>query len=558
MIRPLRTPPRWVRYLLAAFAIVVPCLVWGITTASADLSLGPHEARYDVTTGGLVVVDLGPLGTLEIDSPLPAGLGARVTVEEIPADLTAFDQAATLSALSQDLQGYLQFFSGPQTTVDHVTRALITDALQRTGLAIVAVGVAGFGLYVLLGRGRRRELSAKLGPRTWEITAGVVILGVVLASLVSSGPAAPARDSRPTSAVFAGTALEGARITGRLAGVVDTYGGQLLDAYRDNTKFYAAANDSLVAAWDSRAALQDEVAVDGAVGDGATQGENEPVGGATGADGPVTDDSTTGDPAMPEEDLLTLLVVSDLHCNTGMTPLIRTAAERSGATVILNAGDTTMNGTAVEQFCVNSFASAVPDGARMVVSDGNHDSAETSAQEKKQGVEVLGGAIVDLDGLRILGDRDALETRIGEGSKVAREETPEEQAQRLAGTACEADDGVDLLLIHTPRIGNETLDTGCATLQVSGHTHQRADPVQVGDGLRYVNGSTAGAAANQPTVGPLHGTAEMTVLRFDPETRTFVDWQLVEVMPDGTARVDERQPFPTVVRDEGVGEGSSG
>ena len=53
-------------------AAVLVALTFGVTTASVESSLGPHEARYDVTTDDTVTIDLGPLGTLQIDSPLPA------------------------------------------------------------------------------------------------------------------------------------------------------------------------------------------------------------------------------------------------------------------------------------------------------------------------------------------------------------------------------------------------------------------------------------------------------------------------------------------------------
>lgn len=600
MSRPHRTPPRWVRWTLAVLLALVPCVVWGVTTATAERSLGPHEALYEVTSNGLVTVDLGPLGTLQIDSPLPLGLGADVTVQEIPADLTAVGQADTLEGLSQDLEDYLRFFGGPQETIGSVSRALVTDALRRTGFAILVVAAVGAGVYLLLGAPRRRELTGRVAPRTYEITAGVVLVSLVGASLVASDPGTTTGPSQRASAVFDGTPLEGARITGRLAGVVDTYGAMLIDLYRENEDFYSRANANLVAAWDRRERIQrltrplpgavapdDETSGDATPGgeapdDGAspdagtTEGEtgsttdtppsgtaDDPADGATdgettadpgtdvsgaegGADAQVSQEPTP-EPAA-EEDLVTLLVVSDLHCNTGMTPLIRTAAERSGATIVLNAGDTTMNGTAVESFCVDSFASAVPDGATMVVADGNHDSVETSAQERANGQTVLDGKVVEVDGVRILGDRDPLETRLGLGSQPPREETPEEYAARLTEVACaEQEDGdpIDLLLIHTPRMGNEALDSGCVPNQVSGHMHTRSGPERTGGGVRYVSGSTAGAVKDQLRIGPLKGTAEMTVLRFDPERRRIVDWQLVQIGTDESAKVWPRIAWPT-------------
>jgi predicted MPP superfamily phosphohydrolase len=586
MSRPHRTPPRWVRWTLAVLLALVPCVVWGVTTATAERSLGPHEALYEVTTNGLVTVDLGPLGTIQIDSPLPLGLGADVTVEEIPADLTAVGQADTLEGLSQDLEDYLRFFGGPQETIGSVARALVVDALRRTGFAILVVGAVGAGLYLLLGPPRRRELTERVAPRTYEITAGVVLVSLVGVSLVASDPGTTTGPSQRASAVFDGTPLEGARITGRLAGVVDTYGAMLIDLYRENEDFYARADANLVAAWDRRERIQrltaplaaatttsddepspdDESSPDDATSpdattttgdeDGTTDAPPsgsvaEDAGGdVSGAEGSA-DAEATEEPApepAAEEDLVTLLVVSDLHCNTGMTPLIRTAAERSGASIVLNAGDTTMNGTAVESFCVDSFASAVPKGATMVVSDGNHDSVETSAQERANGQTVLDGKVVEVEGIRILGDRDPLETRLGLGSQPPREETPEEYAARITEVACaeqEDGDGIDLLLIHTPRMGNEALDSGCVPNQISGHMHTRSGPERMGGGVRYVSGSTAGAVKDQLRIGPLKGTAEMTVLRFDPERRRIVDWQLVQIGTDESAKVWPRIAWPT-------------
>jgi len=592
MSRPHRTPPRWLRWTLGILLALVPCVVWGVTTATAERSLGPHEARYEVTTNGLVTVDLGPLGTLQIDSPLPLGLGADVTVQEIPADLTAVGQADTLEGLSQDLEDYLRFFGGPQETVSSVARALVQDALRRTGFAVLVVAAAGAGLYLLLGGARRRELTARVAPRTYEITASVVLVALLAASLASSDPGTTRGPTHRASPVFDGTALEGARITGRLAGVVDTYGSMLIDLYRENQDFYERANTNLVAAWDRRERIQSLTAPPrAAVPDGGATDVDASPGARTGsegdaengADGPAsgtddgtardrstsgsdggtddatadagsTDDATTDEEtdATPapaaEEDLVTLLLVSDLHCNTGMTPLIRTVAERSGASIVLNAGDTTMNGTSVESYCVDSFAAAVPKGATMVVADGNHDSLETSAQERANGQTVLDGEIVEVEGIRILGDRDPLETRLGLGSQPPREETPEEYATRLTEVACAAqEDGekIDILMIHTPRMGNEALDSGCVPNQISGHMHTRSGPQRLGGGVRYVSGSTAGAVKDQLRVGPLKGTAEMTVLRFDPERRRIVDWQLVQIGVDESAKVWPRIAWPT-------------
>lgn len=523
-------------------------LVVGVTTASAEAGFGPHLARYSVTTDDLVVVDLGPLGTLEVDSPLPLTLGARVTVQEIPATLTEVDDATTLQALSGDLQRYVQFFSAPRTTIEDVTRAVVADAVRRTARTFVVLVALWWVGRLVLGAPRRAELAQVLAAHRAHL-AGATALAVLVATVSTSslGPHDRVEESRPVSQVFAGTALEGARVTGRLGGVIDTYGTKVLAAYRTNQDFYAKADTALAAAWDERQVLQARAS--------RVREQVLPVPAATPPDGPpaLPPDPTASPeasptpeptPTTPEEDLVVLVVVSDLHCNVGMAPLITTLVERSGASVVLDAGDTTMNGTAVEQYCTSTFASAVPDGVDLVAVGGNHDSADSARSYASAGATVLHGDVVEVAGIRVLGDSDPNETRAG-AATASLGESVTEVGERLARTAC--DDEADLLLIHTPAVGDRVLSTGCVPAQVSGHWHRRTDPEQVGLGIRYISASSAGATLGQATVGPLNGTAELTVLRWDPATRLVVDSQVVRVTPSAGVEVGERRPWPQVV-----------
>lgn len=577
----------WPATIGLVLAALVAAVVFGVTTASVQGALGPHVTRYDVTTDATVTIDFGPLGTLQIDSPLPATLGVRATVQEIPASVTELGEARTLQALSEDLNAYVAFFSGPAAAVQDVAYALVRDAVGRSAAAFVVLVAAWFLLRWLLGPDRRRELVDRLAPhaRAWQAAALVVVVGgTLLTSSVAPGdrPAAP----QATSAVFDGTPLAGARVTGRLGGVIDTYGGYAVDAWRANEDFYRSAEDSLVAAWEDRAAEEEQAAQEAAQEDAADRaaallagpdqdegadetstdgGGGDPDGSAQGAeqDEPAATDDPDGtapsptaspSPTAPPVDPVVLVVVSDLHCNVGMAPLIGRLAELAGADAVLDAGDTTMNGTSVEQYCVTSFARAVPPGVALVTSPGNHDSRETTVNYARAGATVLEGGVVEVAGVRILGDRDPNETRVGAGGTAATaDETPAEAGRRLAETAC--DDGeVDLLLVHTPAVGDAALEDGCVPAQVSGHFHRRIGPEQVGLGVRYVSSSTAGATLNQPTVGPLSGVAELTVLRFDPASRRIVDYQVVSVAPDTSVTVAERRPWPQIVepQDEDV------
>lgn len=536
---------RWlVRAALAVLALLA-ALVFGVTTATAESSFGPHEARYDVTTDATVTVDLGPLGTLQIDSPLPLGLGAQVTVEEIPADVDALHGVDTLQALTGDLSSYLQFFTGPQATIEDAARALVANALWRTLGALVVLVAAWTAGWWLLGAARRAELGARLAPHAAQLTAGglAVVLVGTLVTASERGEAAERTASQRTSAVFDGTPLEGARITGRLGGIVDTYGGLVVKAFQDNQDFYDRADGALVAAWDDWEARRDsvEAAADEA-GAGAPGAGPAPDATATaGSSASPTPEASTDDEAEP----LTLLVISDLHCNVGMAPLITSLAEMSGAEVVLDAGDTTMNGTSVEQYCVTTFARAIPGGVDLVTAPGNHDSAETTARYARAGATVLDGGVIDVRGMRILGDKDPKATRLI--TTQTQDESYAEVGERLSEAACDDPDGVDLVLFHNPRTAPALLADGCVPALVSGHMHTRTDPEQIGEGIRYISSSTAGAQENEPRIGPLKGTAEMTLLRWDPTSRRILDWQLVEIGTDAGAVVHDPVRWPAVV-----------
>ena len=513
----LRTLGRWIA---VGLAVLLPSIAWGVATASAHGNLGPHTALYQITLDHEVTVDVGPLGTLVIDSPVPV-LGVRVVVQEIPREVTSVEASTTLDALSQDLEKYVQLFSGPEATLQVAAQALIHDAVRRSVVAVVVLTALLLLLRAALGDRRRTELRTAARRRRMVLVAAGTITVLVAGTITASAPlrSDPSGDV-VASSVFDGTPLEGARITGRLAGVIDTYGGYAVQAYRDNQAFYAAATDAVRVAWQDSADRDERLAA---------------VRQASSAAG------TTGDP--PVEPVV-MLLVSDLHCNIGMAEVIRAVAELSGAQVVLNAGDTTLNGTAVESYCVTAFANAVPDGATTLVVTGNHDSPETAVQERRAGMRVLEGEVVEVDGVRILGDADPRATRIGVGTTLVGDEDVADLSSRLAQTACDDPEGVDLLLVHDPSAGDDALAQGCVPAQLSGHLHRRVGPSWLGHGTRYVSSSTSGAELGATTIGPLTGTAELTVLRIDPDSGRVLDYRLVQIWPDASASVGLALAWP--------------
>lgn len=527
----------WLPITMCVLVAVLIAGYFAATTARTDLSLGPHQAHYAMTTTDEVVVDLGPLGTVELDSPLPFTLGLDVQVEEIPEDVRGLGHIDTFEALSGDLSAYMQFFSGPQATISDVGWALARDAGQRFVAALLVIGLIGWGSYLLLGPARRRELTLIARPYM-PVAAGGLVLVLLVSAVATSGMNRKAPDSgRTATAVFKDTPLEGARITGRLAGVIDTYGGMLVEAYDDNDAFYASAAENLSTSWQERETL--------------TQSEHERISPLLAQrrnpllSEPQEDPGLTPEAVLQRDtELVTVLMVSDLHCNIGMAPVIKQAAELSGADVIINGGDTTMNGSTVEKFCVTSFAEAAPADVPFVSVTGNHDSSTTAQDMKDSGMIVLDGSVQEVAGIRMLGDADPNETRLGVGTQAAGTETAQETADRLADLACEESDPVDVLLVHTPWVGNPAMDSGCVNVQLSGHKHRRIGPEHIGRGVRYVNSTTAGAVEGELTIGPLRGTAEMTVLRFDTDEHVLLDYQLITVDPAAATEVGAQLRFP--------------
>ncbi|UFU04970.1 metallophosphoesterase [Ruania halotolerans] len=583
-----RLRPMTRRGVRAGVAFVVMGLiagVLGVLTASYTGSLGPHSADYSIQLNGEVRVDMGPLGALIVDSPMPLHLGADVLVKEIPVELST-PEADPVAGLTGDLSSYTQFLANPQAAIDDAAQGLITDALGRwvllwtAMLVLVALGrLAAHGVL----RDALRSAWARTGVPALSIALVVVAVAVPLIEVTR-----PSGGAGRTSAILAGTPLEEARITGRLATLVDHYGGFVVDAIDDNTAFYEAARTNLISAFeadpeptgptappdvaDGDVEGQDDAGVEGGDAAGVEGSDAAGVEGsdAAGVEGDAAQEAAGGtgdlpgdapadnegddaptdaptDEPLTEDAVTTSLLVSDLHCNVGMADVIGAAVTSSGADLVLNAGDTVMGGTSVESYCVNAFAAGIPDGTPVVVADGNHDSRTTTEQERTNGWIVVEGEPVEVAGLRILGDTDPTLTSLGAPTHPQRDETINSMGNRLAHRACElADDGqgVDLLMVHSPYAARQVLEAGCAPISLAGHLHREIGPRQLGWGIQWVLPSAAGAGHGTPTIGPLNNPAVMTVLRWDTETGLPLEYRHITVGTDTSVVLSEWLSLP--------------
>ncbi len=504
--------------MLPAVGVVLACLLlvapWAALTARTEANFGPHVADYSITTDTTVTIDLGALGSVRMPATdiLPFGLGVLIEVGEIPAESALGGTA--LDAVGEDVAAYATFFASPEAQFDIVARGLLIDALFR------AAG-AGLGLAALIGvvvvlRGPPDRSTPRSRRR---LTVGLVS-GTALACLLAV-LLVPIQRPRPIepNPGFAGTPLAGAEVTGRLSGVIDEAAGLVSGFIEDNDAFYDAATTALDTAWEDR--------------------PFEARWSSAAALVPPPDPRTGGHAG----EVVTAVFGSDLHCNVGMARIVGEVAERTGADLYLDGGDITMTGTPAENYCVDALSHQLPDGLPRVFVKGNHDSLDTARHAADTGWTVLDNGVVEVAGLRIHGGADPRRTVFGSPAPVLETgETAQEFADRMADEACEADAAVTL--IHDPRHALPALESGCARFALSGHWHRRVGPEPYAQGSRYVGSTTGGALADALTPGPLKMPAELTVLRFDADTGSPLDLQVVTVGMDARVSFAPWQPVP--------------
>jgi len=516
----------WLAGAAVALVLAVPAAWFGLSTAQTDYAFGPHQATYQVTLNGRLTVDMGPVGALVAPSPVPPPFGfagLKVVVGAIPEDLEVPLDAQSLAASASE---YAVFFGAMDTVAAAVGRGLVINALIRFGLVWGGLILASLAVAGLAGRRRLGELAGYW--RRHRLVAGLTVLAVLAGGVtVEAGRVrslVQGEGALVASPVFQDTVLDGARVTGRLGQALDDYGAQALQAYHQTTEFY------------DRAAEATQVALEAQLSRSQLFGSPLVLASAGRLDGG------------PYAGLQPVVVSSDLHCNVGMAQVVGAVARGTGAKVVLDAGDLTMDGTSVEAYCVDGAAQGFGPEVTVVAVGGNHDTALTAAQEAAAGLTVLTGQVVQVEGLRVLGEADWARTDLGQGT-VAGELSPVQVGQRLGEAACA--EPVDLLLIHDPLVARYALEWGCLPLAVSGHMHARSGPEVVGQGLAFTASSTGRDLAEKTLVGPLRAAAEVPVLLLDGAGR-LVATQIVTVQPDasvslGMIRLAPRVPPPAAV-----------
>lgn len=553
-------------------------LLVGLSTATASSPVGPHEAEWSTTLNSRLTLDLGPLGTISHASP--AGpFGVDVVIGEIPGEFSSsqVDTDSLGQALSADGSSYLTLISRPELTVQAGVHSLIADGLRRAGLiesvilCLVAAGRLATG-------GRLRDTIRDGLSGTWAspligVTAVVTVIGLLVPALRSDTVPGTRLD------VLAHTPLAQARLSGRVADVVQAYGDQIVGRLESNRAFYAQVDANLAAAWQASqevGGVVDVTAASGAVDTAAVREQADAVAARTGAataspppspgaspgattspgaptgtgaassaapgasPGATPQESatpalSTGAQAVAEYGRTTAVLTTDLHCNLDMIALAGRLDALSSAQLHLDDGDLTMTGSSPEQVCVDALTDAIPSGVARVATIGNHDSEATANQLRARGWTVTDGTVQSAAGLRILGDVDADRSPAG-GTYQRGSENSAQIGARLARTSCKAGADVDVVLIHQPYTFGPLVSEGCAPLLLAGHLHQEKGMSVSRGGNTTVTQLISGAGKGGTSIGPVTQDAYLHVLSFD-ENGALRGWRAVVVHPDASVTV---------------------
>lgn len=529
-------------------------LLVGLSTATASSPVGPHEAEWSTTLNSRLTLDLGPLGTISHASP--AGpFGVDVVIGEIPGEFSSsqVDTDSLGQALSADGSSYLTLISRPELTVQAGLHSLVADGLRRAGLiesVILCLVAAGR----LATRGRLRDTIRDGLSGTWVspligVTAVVTVLGLLVPALRSDTVPGTRLD------VLAHTPLAQARLSGRVADVVQAYGDQIVGRLESNRAFYAQVDANLAAAWQASqevGGVVDVTAASGAVDTAAVREQADAVAARTGAataspppspgasPGATPQESATpalptGAQAVAEYGRTTAVLTTDLHCNLDMIALAGRLDALSGAQLHLDDGDLTMTGSSPEQVCVDALTDAIPSGVARVATIGNHDSEATANQLRARGWTVTNGTVQSAAGLRILGDVDADRSPAG-GTYQRGSENSAQIGARLARTSCKAGADVDVVLIHQPYTFGPLVSEGCAPLLLAGHLHQEKGMSVTQGGNTVVAQLISGAGKGGTSIGPVTQDAYLHVLSFD-ENGALRGWRAVVIHSDASVTV---------------------
>ncbi|MFB9376034.1 metallophosphoesterase [Kineococcus gynurae] len=436
----MRDRRRWLpRPLLRRIPALLGLLAVTVLGAGAGFALAPATTTW--------------VGPLQTDVRVLPSLHPGVRVELPPVGEVSFDThrapvAVTANIASVDLDAASRLVSSPQqllalelTVTQTIRSATIRAALTSAGCGLAGALVAGFVVY----RGARRAAQ----------TTSLVLVAV----LVTGGTTALTLDP---------AALQQPRFTGLLSRA--PYVVSSTQSAMDRLESYRSGLSDIVTSVSTLYAVSGDL--------------------------PVLGDAQSG-PSGLGEDVTTVLHISDLHLNPLGLDLARTLVRQFGVQAVVDTGDITTWGTAVEATYLDGISEL---GVPYVFVRGNHDSRQTEAAvaAEPNAVVLDQGRTAEVAGLRFAGQGDPVFTPDGEGQVASGSaEDVQRAANRVLAAgiaqwdASDPDDPVDVALVHQPT-GLEPV-LGRVPLVLAGHLHARSVTLDPSGTRVMVEGSTGGA-----------------------------------------------------------------
>ncbi len=497
---------RWIGRIVGLCAISAASGIGGSMLIPAHTKIGPHDAEITLTADSQITYDLGPLGTLS----KPTGtLGAHISIKGVPSEGVPANLEFT--NYSDNLfEQYSNLFNDPEKDAAATQDALLE---HMRNLALYG-GAASIGIFLLLGKKSRGEIIERFKPSGLGgkiMLSSALGLGMLGAGLYASSATSAVQENVAIGPGYDNTPLEDFRVSGvALQLLMNKLGPVAMDKYASDQKFYRTLLNNFEAEAKNNHLLKGN------------------------------------------SDSITLLDLTDLHCNIDMAKLIGEVAEASNVNLVTDAGDTTMSGSSFEEICVSSLVYHLQDRP-IITAGGNHDSDLTEEQQRKYGIKVLDGKPLNVAGLRILGDDDPRRSSAGQPIHQEKAETVEQMGVRLADMACNDSQDVDIIIVHAPESALATLQQDCAKIALTGHSHQEelayVDTVNGTSLPLYTGASAGGAAQNSVTLGPLQNPAKIAIIQINKKSHIPERQQTITFLTDGNVdlgQITEFQAYSTV------------
>jgi hypothetical protein len=432
----------------------------------------------------------------------------RALGTDIGVDISA-DWNKLIPSNKQTRQYLQALWDDPKPEILRIQQAA-RDYLVRWSVVGFLVGALASGGVAVLLRERRRRLAAYPPEQAELIDAynrrlriGLVAAGTVCALVLDAFGLATYlhRDHHvvASSAVFAGTTLEGTEVNGLMAEVLP-----FLSILRPRDTFYDTVAQNL------ETALADR------------------------------------DDLRPHGDSMTFVLAEDFEDVNGMARQVGLTAKLLDADFIALSGDLTFAGKPVESYIIDTV-DYYSDQRPVYFAPGLHDTEAIVQAAAARGWHVADGRTQTVGGLTLLAAADPRVSLVGDFGVGDILRDPDVDLDTfLTDTTAEAcATRPDFVLLHDHVLGRQIAESGCQQAAVlDGRSYQLIGSQRVatktgGHAWELTTGSAGGHISTEPNPGDLQHPARFVVLTWSPSNQR-AGYAVVTVLPSAQVTVSRR------------------